>query len=48
MELSQKNIDHVAVEKVSKIANLHQFIIDELQAKYQTTIGERGIRLSCG
>ena len=43
-----KNIDHAAVEKASKIANLHQFVIDELPAKYQTTIGERGIRLSGG
>ena len=43
-----KNIDHAAVEKASKIANLHQFVLDELPAKYQTTIGERGIRLSGG
>ena len=43
-----KNIDHAAVETASKIANLHQFVIDELPAKYQTTIGERGIRLSGG
>ena len=43
-----KNIDHAAVEIASKIANLHQFVIDELPAKYQTTIGERGIRLSGG
>ena len=36
------------VEKVSKIANIHDFIIDELPKQYLTTIGERGIRLSGG
>ena len=42
-DISQEN-----VEKASKIANLHEFIIDELPKKYQTTIGERGVRLSGG
>jgi ABC-type multidrug transport system fused ATPase/permease subunit len=42
------NINQERVEKVSKIANLHNFIIDELPNQYQTTIGERGIRLSGG
>ena len=37
-----------AVEKASKIANLHEFVVNELDNKYQTTIGERGIRLSGG
>ncbi len=43
-----KNIDQIAVEKASKIANLHEFVIDELSQQYQTIIGERGIRLSGG
>ena len=42
------NIDHGAVEKASKIANLHEFVVNELPKNYQTTIGERGIRLSGG
>ena len=42
------DINQEAVEKVSKIANLHDFIMDELPNQYQTTIGERGIRLSGG
>jgi ABC-type multidrug transport system fused ATPase/permease subunit len=41
-------INHEAVVKASKIANLHDFIIDELPGQYQTTIGERGVRLSGG
>ena len=43
-----KNINQRAVEKASKIANLHEFVVDELSQQYQTTIGERGIRLSGG
>jgi len=43
-----KSINQHNIEKVSKIANLHQFVIDELPKKYQTTIGERGVRLSGG
>ena len=43
-----ESINQEAVEKASKIANLHQFVIEELPNKYQTTIGERGVRLSGG
>ena len=46
--LEKKDINQEAVEKASKIANLHKFIIEELPAQYQTTIGERGVRLSGG
>ena len=43
-----KDIDYDKVERVAKIANLHEFVINELPSKYKTTIGERGIRLSGG
>ena len=43
-----KNIDQAEIEKVCKIANLHEFIVNELPEQYQTKIGERGIRLSGG
>ena len=36
------------VEKASKIANLHRFVVEELPNQYQTIIGENGIRLSGG
>jgi len=43
-----KDINQEAVEKASKIANLHEFIINELPEQYQTLIGERGVKLSGG
>lgn len=46
--IASENIDQEVIEKVSKIANLHEFVINELPNKYQTTIGERGVRLSGG
>ena len=43
-----ENIDLNLVYKTSKIACLHSFVMDELDSKYQTKIGERGVRLSGG
>ena len=43
-----KNINYDKVVQASKIANLHEFVTDELPSKYQTKIGERGVRLSGG
>lgn len=46
--IENNKINKDFVEKASKIANLHDFVINELPQKYDTTIGERGIRLSGG
>ena len=46
--VDDENIDYEAVKKVSKIANLHNFILNELPKKYYTEVGERGVRLSGG
>ena len=46
--IEPKKIKQELVEKVSKIANIHNFIVHELPLKYQTVIGERGVRLSGG
>jgi ATP-binding cassette, subfamily B, bacterial PglK len=43
-----KNINKESIEKASKIANLHEFVTNELPKKYKTNIGERGVRLSGG
>jgi ABC-type multidrug transport system fused ATPase/permease subunit len=46
--VAPESIDHAAVEHAAKVANLHQFVTDELPNGYSTTVGERGIRLSGG
>ncbi len=43
-----KNMNQEDIERASKIANLHEFVVSELSEKYKTTIGERGVRLSGG
>jgi len=42
------DINQKAVEQAAKIAKLHEFVINELPLKYQTVVGERGVRLSGG
>lgn len=46
--VDEKNIDMNAVERAAKIANLHDFVLEELPDGYQTRIGEKGVRLSGG
>ena len=43
-----EQIDQKTVERVAKIAELHNFVINDLPKQYQTTVGERGVRLSGG
>ena len=43
-----KNIDLEAVVKAAKIANIHEFVSNELSKGYKTIVGEKGIRLSGG
>lgn len=43
-----KDIDQKAVERAARIANLHEFVINDLPQGYATNVGERGVRLSGG
>jgi ABC-type multidrug transport system fused ATPase/permease subunit len=46
--IKKSNINMNAVEHAGKLAQIHDFICEELKEGYDTTIGERGIRLSGG
>jgi len=46
--VNTKNIDEKAVERAAKIANLHEFVVNDLPQGYDTAVGERGVRLSGG
>ncbi|MBK8163201.1 MAG: ABC transporter ATP-binding protein [Gammaproteobacteria bacterium] len=41
-------INHEAVECAARIANLHDFVANDLSEGYRTIVGERGVRLSGG
>jgi ABC-type multidrug transport system fused ATPase/permease subunit len=43
-----ERVDHAAVERAARIANLHQLVTQELPRGYATAVGERGVRLSGG
>lgn len=44
----QRLINLEAVERAAKIANLHDFIVRDMNRGYETRVGERGVRLSGG
>jgi len=44
----EDEINMDAVVKAAKIANIHDFIMKELPDKYNTVVGEKGVRLSGG
>lgn len=46
--LKKKDIDQAAVERAARIAELHDFVMEELPHGYDTLVGERGVRLSGG
>jgi ABC-type bacteriocin/lantibiotic exporter with double-glycine peptidase domain len=46
--VAANKIDEGVVEQVARIANLHDFVAEELKDGYRTTLGEHGLRLSGG
>jgi ABC-type multidrug transport system fused ATPase/permease subunit len=46
--VNQSDIKQDDIERAAKIANIHDFVINELPLKYNTIVGERGVRLSGG
>ncbi|MEC8207146.1 MAG: ABC transporter ATP-binding protein, partial [Pseudomonadota bacterium] len=43
-----QEMNQQAIERAAKMANLHEFVINDLPQGYATTVGERGVRLSGG
>jgi ABC-type multidrug transport system fused ATPase/permease subunit len=46
--IDPEKIDDEAVRNAARLANIHDFVANELKDSYNTIIGERGIRLSGG
>lgn len=46
--IQAENVDHKAVERAARAANLHNFVIEGMPKGYATFVGERGVRLSGG
>lgn len=44
----RERLDWPAIERAARIANMHDFITQELPQGYDTFVGERGVRLSGG
>jgi ABC-type multidrug transport system fused ATPase/permease subunit len=43
-----EEIDHAQVESCARMAQIHEFIVNNLSEQYRTSVGERGVRLSGG
>jgi ABC-type bacteriocin/lantibiotic exporter with double-glycine peptidase domain len=46
--IAPEKIDDEAVKKAAQLANIHDFVMNELKNGYDTLVGERGVRLSGG
>ncbi len=46
--IPEEQINSEQVIKAAKLANIHEFITNDLSHGYQTDVGDRGIRLSGG
>ena len=46
--LAAEAVSQEAVERAAKIANLHDFVVQNMPQGYGTMVGERGVRLSGG
>lgn len=46
--VDKDDIDESSIIRAAKIANLHEFVCENLNQKYETLVGERGVRLSGG
>lgn len=46
--VAPERVDQAAVERAARIANLHDFVVNDLPEGYATLVGERGVRLSGG
>ena len=46
--MTDEEIDHQAVKDAAQLANIHDFVVNELPKDYETEVGERGVRLSGG
>jgi ABC-type multidrug transport system fused ATPase/permease subunit len=45
---TDEEIDMAAVERAARVADLHDFVVQDLPDGYRTDVGERGVRLSGG
>tara|TARA_Y100000389_G_C17467836_1_gene527339 strand:+ start:4381 stop:6150 length:1770 start_codon:yes stop_codon:yes gene_type:complete len=46
--VKKDNINYYMIQKVSKIAKIHDFVINNLPEKYDSYVGEGGVKLSGG